>query len=84
MPAIHIPEFVSPINYTMVFPRHTAAWNKPSIFTLDNLYRIVVLDADSLALRNKDELVDIIIPEDTISACHAIPDKYRIFRCLGM
>ena len=46
-------------------------WSKINIYGLDQFERIAVLDADMLALKNMDELMDIPIPDDSLAACHA-------------
>jgi len=71
IPAIHIPDFIPPVSFTMVFLRFVAAWNKLRIFSLETFGRIVFLDADILVVKNMDELMDIPVPDDTIAACHA-------------
>lgn len=53
------------------YDRFTEVWSKLCAWRLRDYRRLVLLDADMLALKNMDELFDLDLPAGGIAACHA-------------
>ncbi|WP_413728648.1 glycosyltransferase family 8 protein [Sodalis sp. RH19] len=53
------------------YARFAEVWSKLCAWRLTGFSRLVLLDADMLALKNMDELFDIPLPAGGIAACHA-------------
>jgi alpha-N-acetylglucosamine transferase len=51
--------------------RFAEVWSKLGVWGLTEFERLVVLDADMLAVRNLDELFDLELAPGQVAACHA-------------
>ncbi|MCW2809892.1 MAG: glycosyl transferase family protein [Friedmanniella sp.] len=51
--------------------RFAEVWTKLAVWRLTEFERLVVLDADMLAVQNMDELFSLELADDQIAACHA-------------
>jgi lipopolysaccharide biosynthesis glycosyltransferase len=70
------------IDLKYALPQFRDVWTKLNIFKLTEYKRVILIDADSLVLRNIDELFEINLDNKKIAACSDClcnPFKYKTF-----